>query len=101
MCVAIIGGIKGIENKYKTLLKKHGIKKYKIFNTMVPDFQKKIKNVDALILFTNTVSHKLSTVSSKICKKNNICIKRTHSSSLNKLDEKIKEIKLKLNNKHK
>jgi len=92
MCVAIVGGVKGIEREYKQMMKIYGLK-CKIFNKKVPDFKKRIQNVDALILLTNTVSHKLSTQSLKVCRDNKILLKRTHSSSLTKLEQTIKEIK--------
>lgn len=91
MCIAVVGGVKGIERNYKESIEKHGIK-CKMFNQKSPDFDKKIKNVDAVIIFTNTVSHKMSIECSKICKKNNIILKQPHSSSICKLEEALNEI---------
>ena len=92
MCIYFEGRIKEIERHYKESIEKHGIK-CKIFNTKSPDFDKKIKNVDAGIVFTNTVSHKMAAECSKIFRKNNIIIKTPHSSSMCKLEEAVKEIK--------
>jgi len=89
--IAIIGGIKGIEREYKNLMDEHNLR-CRIYNKTCPSFQKKIKNCEACILFTNTVSHKLSLSCTKICKKNNIKLIRVHSSSLNKLRESLCEI---------
>jgi effector-binding domain-containing protein len=92
MCIAIIGGVKGMEREYKEILEKNGCK-YKIFNQKMPDFDKKIKNVDGVIIFTNTVSHKLTTNCVALCRKKGILMARTHSSSINKLEKSIETIK--------
>jgi len=92
MCIAVIGGVKGMEREYKEILEKKGCK-YKIYNQKVPDFNKKIKNVDGVVIFTGTVSHKLALNCASICRKNGICIARPHSSSINKLEESIENIK--------
>jgi hypothetical protein len=91
MYIAIAGGVKGIEREYKNISKKYGFK-CKIFNKNVPDFDKKIKNVDAVVMFTGTVSHKISKKCCALCKKNDICLKRMHSSSINQLEIALKEI---------
>jgi len=89
--IVIVGGIKGIEFEYKGLMKKNNLK-CKIYNQNCPNFEKKIKNCEACIMFTNTVSHKLSISCNKVCKKNNIKLIRVHSSSINKLKESIEEV---------
>ncbi|MGB6127528.1 MAG: DUF2325 domain-containing protein [Psychrilyobacter sp.] len=89
--IAIIGGVKGIEFEYKGLMKKNNLK-CKIYNQNCPNFEKKIKNCEACIMFTNTVSHKLSISCNKVCKKNDIKLIRVHSSSINKLKESISEV---------
>ncbi|TDT71582.1 uncharacterized protein DUF2325 [Hypnocyclicus thermotrophus] len=91
MCIVIAGGIKGIEREYKNISKKYGFK-CKIFNENVPNFNKKIKNVDAVVMFTGTVSHKISKKCCAVCKKNDICLKRMHSSSINQLELALQEI---------
>jgi hypothetical protein len=48
MCFAIAGGVKNSEDSYLSLMEKYGIKG-KIFNREVPDFGKRIANVDAVI----------------------------------------------------
>lgn len=89
--VAIIGGVKGIEREYKDIMKNNDLK-CKIYNQKCPDFEKKIKNCEACILFTRTVSHKMAVSCSKVCKKNNIKLIRLNSSSINSLKESIEEI---------
>ena len=92
MCFAIAGGVKSIEDSYLSLMKKYGIKG-KIFNREVPDFGKRIANVDAVILFTGTVSHGMACTCRKICKKRGICIKQLHCSSLTQLEKALIELK--------
>lgn len=89
--VAIIGGIKGIEREYKNTVEEYNLR-CKIYNKTCPSFEKKIKNCEACILFTNTVSHKLSLSCKKICRKNSIKLISVHSSSLNKLKESLGSI---------
>lgn len=82
--LAIIGGIKSIEKNYEDLAKTYNYK-CKMFNTKCTNFDKKIKNVNSCILFTDTVSHKLSTECCKICKKQGIKLIKANSSSINNL----------------
>ena len=89
--IAIVGGVKGIEREYKEVMKANDLK-CRVYNQTCPNFEKKIKNCEACILFTGTVSHKLSSACSKVCKKNNIKLIRLHSSSINKLKESIEKI---------
>jgi len=89
--VAIVGGVKGIEREYKEIMKANDLK-CRVYNQNCPNFEKKIKNCEACILFTGTVSHKLSLATNKVCKKNKIKLIRLHSSSVNKLKESITEI---------
>lgn len=92
MCVAIAGGVKSIERNYLSLLKRQGVKG-KAFNREVPDLRKRIEQVDAVILFTGTVSHKLAKACTSVCRKKGITIKRLHSSSMNQLEKAVIELK--------
>ena len=89
--VAIIGGVKGIEREYLDIAKDCNFN-CKLFNQKCPQFDKKIKNVDACILFTNTVSHKLSLESCKICKKHGIKMIKVHSSGITGLRQTLEEL---------
>ncbi len=84
MKLAVLGGIKSLEAEYKKILKSNRIKA-KVMNTMVPSFDKVIGNVDGVIMFTDTVSHKMALSCSKLCKKREICLIRHHKGSLNSL----------------
>lgn len=93
MCIAIAGGIKGLERNYVDITNQHGFK-CKVFNRNVPDLSKKIMSVDAVILFTDTVSHKVALQCNRICKKCDIKIRRVHSSSITQLEKTVLELKL-------
>lgn len=89
--LAIIGGIKGIEREYIETAKEFNCK-CKLFNIKCPQFEKKIQNVDCCILFTDTVSHKLSLESCRICKKKGIKLIKTHSSSITSLKQNLESL---------
>ena len=67
MSVVIIGGNECMERQYQQICKKHGCKQ--------------IGTPDLMILFTNTVSHKMVLSAVTEAKKNDVNIVRTHSSS--------------------
>lgn len=59
----------------------HGIGFSIVFPKEHGSVKKKIGNPDLMILFTNTVSHKMVITASQEAKKNNIPIARIHTSS--------------------
>ena len=93
MCIGVVGGVKGIEHQYKTIINEKGFK-CKLFNQKVPDFDKKIKNADCIIMLTGTVSHKLSCEVCKLCKKNKITLYRKHSSGANSIREVLEDMEI-------
>lgn len=80
MCVVIVGGNECMECQYREICKQYGCKS-KVFTKMPANFKKKIGSPDLLILFTNTVSHKLVGSAVQEAKRSNCCIARIHSSS--------------------
>ena len=58
MSVVIIGGNECMVCQYEKICKQHGCKA-KVFVKEKSGFGKKIGNPDLMILFTNTVSHKM------------------------------------------
>ncbi len=56
MCIALIGGMDRLEREYINEAGKYGIF-LKVFTKPAVAIQSKIKNVDAVIIFTNKVSH--------------------------------------------
>ena len=80
MSVVIIGGNECMERQYQQICKKHGCKA-KVFVKEKSGFSKQIGTPDLMILFTNTVSHKMVLSAVTEAKKNDVNIVRTHSSS--------------------
>ena len=80
MSVVIIGGNERMVCQYTDICKDYGCKA-KVFAKEHGSVKKKIGNPDLMILFTNTVSHKMVITASQEAKKNNIPIARIHTSS--------------------
>lgn len=84
MSVVIVGGNDRMSSVYKDLCRYYNCK-VKVFTQMPGNFKGQIGSPDLLVLFTNTVSHKMvySAVSEAL--KNNAIVERSHSSSLSAL----------------
>jgi len=80
MSVVIIGGNECMQSQYQQICKRHGCKA-KVFVKEKSGFGKQIGSPDLMILFTNTVSHKMVLSALTEAKKNDIDIVRIHSSS--------------------
>lgn len=80
-----------MHSEYEKICKELG-HKIKIFTQMKARFSKAIGSPDAVVIFTNTVSHKMVKVASVEAKKRNILIVRCHTSSRYALENTIKHI---------
>lgn len=80
MSVVIVGGNECMVCQYEKICKDYGCKA-KIFAKERSGLKKKLGNPDLMILFTNTVSHKMINSAVAEAKRNNIRIARAHSSS--------------------
>jgi hypothetical protein len=80
MSIVIIGGHERMVSQYDSICKQYG-HEAKIFTKESGKISKKFGNPDLMILFTNTVSHKMVNSAVQASKKNNIPIERLHSSS--------------------
>ena len=80
MSVVIIGGNERMVCQYTDICKDYGCKA-KVLPKEHGYVKKKKGNPDLMILFTNTVSHKMVITASQEAKKNNIPIARIHTSS--------------------
>lgn len=80
MSVVIIGGNECMVCQYEEICRKHGCKA-KVFVKEKSAFKKKLGTPDLMILFTNTVSHKMVHCAVNEAKRNKIPIARAHSSS--------------------
>lgn len=80
MSIVIIGGNECMVCQYEKICKDYGCKA-KVFAKEKGCLRKKLGNPDLMILFTNTVCHKMVNTAVSEAKKNKIRIERTHSSS--------------------
>ena len=80
MSGVIIGGNECMSRKYTDICQEHGCKA-KVFPKETGPLEKKIGSPDLMILFTNTVSHKMIQGAMKAAKKNSVPVARIHSSS--------------------
>ena len=76
--------------EYRSICKKYGCK-VKVFPKQNGSLRKKIGTPDLLILFTNTVSHKMVISASQEAKRGNIPIARVHTSSASALSAVLAE----------
>jgi len=58
VCIAVIGGMDRLERHYRNEAAQAGID-LRIFNRPEVGLGKKLKNIDALVIFTNKVSHRI------------------------------------------
>ena len=78
MCIALIGGMKRLEAHYIQDAARKGID-LRVFNESETNLGRKIRNVDAIIIFTNKVSHRLRNEALKVAKANGIQVVMEHS----------------------
>ena len=86
MSVVIVGGHDRMVGQYKKLCKSYKCKA-KIFTQMTANLSEQIGSPDLVILFTNTVSHKMVRCAGSEAQKCNANIVRCHTSSKNALNE--------------
>lgn len=86
MSIVIIGGHDRMICQYKKICKRHKCKA-KVFTQMRSDLKSQIGNPDLIVLFTNTVSHKMVKCAVAEAERNNAQVVRCHSSSKSALGE--------------
>lgn len=91
MSVVIVGGHDRMVCKYKEICKKHKCKA-KVFTQMAANLSGQIGTPDLLILFTNTVSHKMVRTALQEAEKCNANIVRSHTSSGTALNEILESV---------
>src|SRR5699024_4619088 len=92
MSIVIIGGNERMVARYENLCQDYGCKA-KVFVKEHGSIRKKMGCPDLLLLFTNTVSHKMVMNASQEAKRNKIPIVRIHRSSTAALQSVLEEIK--------
>lgn len=80
MSLLVIGGHERMEKDYYNIAKKRGYKT-KVYTTMSSQVKNSIGSPDAIVIFTSTVSHKLSKIVEQQAKKMDIPIIRHKNSS--------------------
>jgi len=78
MCVALIGGMNRLERHYRQEATQAGID-LRVFNQSEANIGAKLKNVDALLIFTNKVSHRARHEALSVAKARNIPVFQYHS----------------------
>ena len=90
MSVVIVGGNERMICQYEDICKGF-VCKAKVFAKEKGAMKKKIGVPDLMILFTNTVSHKMVICAVQEAKKNNVPVVRIHSSSASALQQALTE----------
>lgn len=86
MSIVIIGGHDRMVCQYKKICKTYNCKA-KIFTQMTSNLRDQIGSPDLIVLFTNTVSHKMVKCAVTEAERSNANVVRCHSSSGNALGE--------------
>lgn len=89
MSIVIVGGHDRMVQQYKKICKEYHCKA-KVFTQMSARLGEQIGNPDLLILFTNTISHKMAHCAVAEASKKKMDIVRCHTSSGNALHEILK-----------
>lgn len=91
MSIVLVGGHDRMHDEYKGICSKRG-HCVKVYTQMPARFVKVIGNPDYIVLFTNTVSHKMVRIAIKEAKRKNIPVLRCHNSSGISLDGALQQL---------
>ncbi len=91
MSVVIVGGHDRMVCQYKKICKQHNCK-VKIFTQMTANLSDQIGSPDLIVLFTNTVSHKMVRCAVAEADKCKAEVVRSHTSSSTALNEILQRI---------
>jgi hypothetical protein len=86
MCVALIGGMDRLERQYLEEAATFGVD-LRVFTCSEARMNSKIRNVDAMVIFTNKVSHQLKKQAMSMAKINEIPVVMHHSCGICTLRE--------------
>ena len=90
MSVVIVGGNERMVCQYEDVCKNYGCKA-KVFVKENGTLKKKLGTPDLLIVFVNTVSHKMVISASQEAKRNHVPVARVHTSSATALHSVLSE----------
>ena len=80
MSIVLVGGHERMARKYCEIADQEG-HSLKIFSKMPASFEKKIGTPDAIVIFTNEVSHKMVKIAQNKAKKLCIPVLKSHTGS--------------------
>ena len=86
MCVALIGGMDRLERHYREEAALRGIE-LRVFTRPEGNMATKLKNVDAVVIFTNKVSHNAKMHAVEAAKGNGVPVYMHHSCGICTLRE--------------
>ena len=90
MCVTLIGGMDRLQKDYIAAAKENG-HSLKCISRNERNFVDKIGNPDALIVFTNKVSHEAKRKAVQVARSRNIPLQMVHSSGVSSLRECLRD----------
>lgn len=91
MSIVLIGGHERMCDIYQRIGKDRG-HKVKVMSKMKTDFSKRIGTPDAILIFTDTVSHKMVNNAEMVAKKKNLLVTKCHGSSQTALESMLEII---------
>lgn len=86
MCIAVIGGVRRLEPHYLREAERMGIE-LRLFNDPGRDVTDKLHRTDAMIIFTNMVSHKARRLAQKAARLHDIPVFMHHACGVCTLRE--------------
>ncbi|RQW85529.1 MAG: DUF2325 domain-containing protein [Geobacter sp.] len=86
MCVALIGGMDRLERQYLEEAEKFGVD-LRVFTCSEARMHSKLRNMDAMVIFTNKVSHQAKKQAVSAARANNIPVFMHHSCGICTLRE--------------
>ena len=86
MSIVLVGGMARLERHYREEAKKFGIK-LRTFNAAQAGLERKIATVDAVVIFTNKVSHQARNQAMTAARENDIPVLMHHSCGVCTLRE--------------
>lgn len=78
MCIALIGGMDRLEKHYLEEADRAGVS-LRVFSRFETNIGAKLKNMDAVVIFTNKVSHHVKKQAMTVAKSNGIPVYMHHS----------------------
>ncbi len=92
MCVALVGGMDRAKREYERAADKHGID-LRHFERSCPSFEKRLNGMDAIIIFTNRISHDARKTAISKGNSMGIPVLMCHSSGISSLKRCLCEVK--------